>query len=372
MGGTQQRTLQPAAPLSRVETSILTAFPKENNSAGAGPRVGPGRLVCPLPPAPCGVQASNLLPRGPALTPLLHKGKTSEGALRLLLLPQGTVPTGWAGLTSPRVWACLSHSGPFVTSPSATFSLSPGMVVLTGHHSPASLYLRVPPTLHPLPYTVEAAQAMATTAMPASNLPPPPRPVPMACPHYGPSVLKPTGTLSLTSLARGPTVPQDALLKLPMAGPCIAVSLSLGSPSSRKPPVASPSPVAACLAPAALHTLKLLGSGCGSEDGWLVDLAWPWGSGGGVQGPRGTQPWRTWLEAPLCGRSLRESPLRPRHKCRKSPFYETLFSPTEGKVCHTKGIVPLLMLSGWARSAMGLARSGGSWPNRFPSRPRGA
>lgn len=133
----------------------------------------PGRSRPPgLPPAPCGVQGSNLLPRGPALTPLLHKGKTSEGALGLLLLPQETVPTGRAGLTSPRVWACLSHSGPFVTSPSATFSLSPGMVVLTGHHSPASLYLRVPPTLYPLPYTGEAAQAMAT-AMPASNLPPP-------------------------------------------------------------------------------------------------------------------------------------------------------------------------------------------------------
>lgn len=60
------------------------------------------------------------------------------------------------------------------------------------------------------------------------------------------------------------------------------------------------------------------------------------------------------------------------HKRRKLPFYETLFSPLEGKICHMEGIVPRRVLSGWARSAMGLVRSRGSWLNCFPSRPKGA
>lgn len=96
-------------------------------------------------------------------------------------------------------------------------------------------------------------------ATPLSNLPL--LPSARGLPSLQPLGLKPRGTLSLTALEQGPSVPQDAILTPPVAGSCVAASPLLGSPSSRQPPMASPSPVAACLAPAALHMFKLPGSG---------------------------------------------------------------------------------------------------------------
>lgn len=88
--------------------------------------------------------------------------------------------------------------------------------------------------------------------------------------------------------------------------------------------MSSLSPGAACPAPAPPHVGKLLGlelkhgRRAGPEDSWWA-LARPWGPG--AAGLLGHRALADLARSSSLWEVSCESPLRRRHKCRKSPFY---------------------------------------------------
>ncbi|XP_041615015.1 translation initiation factor IF-2-like [Vulpes lagopus] len=148
-----------------------------------------------------------------------------------------------------------------------------------GHPPPAGTGLDSP-ALRPCPHS--SSPAGRGPGVPPR--PPPARPAP-GLPSPRPLGIRAPGIPCLTSRGR-------RLLSPPVPGPAQPLPCT-HAPSSGRPPTASPSPVAACPAPARVQAL---------------------GGPGGLGVPGCSS---TWLEAPL-GEVSVLSP-RARHKCRKSP-----------------------------------------------------
>lgn len=295
-----------------VETASSARSPRT-------PRCEPGLSTPSLPQAPC--SASNALFPGPVHKPLPGR-ESPRGALRIRPPPQqvsGPLGSGSGHLDQP---------GPAGRG-GGTFSQWQPSWATSTQHRPTEGHLQAVP---PPPRPWKEAPALLLLRLPGTSAL-----RPRQCPQ-------PALTMAPHLLCPGPSVPEKL-----SSWPTLSKA-----PSSRKPP---------CPLPAPLHVDKQLGLKL-RLGGWAgacrtgQTLARPWGPG------------RLGEELPFVGGPCVSHSL-PQHKCRKPPFCQALFSPTEGKPVTRRALFPGSCLPG-GPAAVGRARSWGSWLRGFPSRPRGA